>query len=187
MVHDRLWGIKYLILLVLFGISLQSLGTAERYAEVEPFKTAITLRFDREWPFVLYALGLVAISVFNCKFFCKYLCPLGAALAVPAKLRLVDWLRRRRECGNPCQICANECEIQAIHTTGEINPNECHYCMDCQVIYWDDRKCPPLVDRRKRREKLARMQEKASHKPTGNHAQTTLANIPVEVTRNKQS
>ena len=68
LVHDRLWGIKYIILLILFGISLESLVTAERYAEIEPFKTAITLRFNREWPFVIYAVGLVGISIFNYNF-----------------------------------------------------------------------------------------------------------------------
>ncbi len=156
LIHDRLWGTKYIILMVLFAISLQSIGTAERYAEVEPFKTAITLRFDREWPFVLYAAGLVVVSLFNTKFYCKYLCPLGAALAVPTKLRLVNWLRRRKECGRPCQICAKECEIQAIHDTGEINAIECHYCLDCQVTYWDNHKCPPLVERRKRHERATR-------------------------------
>lgn len=167
-VHDRLWGIKYIILLVLFGISLQSLATAERYAEIEPFKTAITLRFDRDLPFVAYALGLVVISIFNCKFYCKYLCPLGAALGVPARLRMVDWLRRRRECGKPCQICAKECEIQAIHDTGEININECHYCLDCQVTYWDDHKCPPLVERRKKHERSAeRARQAAASKAAG--------------------
>ena len=178
-VHDRLWGIKYLILLVLFGISLQSLSAAEYYAEVEPFKTAITLRFDRHWPFVLYALGLVAVSAFNCKFYCKYLCPLGAALAVPAKLSLTNGLRRRRECGKPCQICANECEIQAIHDTGEINLNECHYCLDCQVTYWDNHKCPPLIDRRKRREKATRMSQKAA--APEQHSKSGLAQIAVSV------
>jgi NosR/NirI family nitrous oxide reductase transcriptional regulator len=155
-IHDRLWALKYVILLVLFGISLGSMSTAEHYAEIEPFKTAIILHFDRQWPFILYAGGLVVVSIFNCKFYCKYLCPLGAALAIPAKLRLFDWLRRRKECGKPCQICANECEIQAIAYTGEINVNECHFCLDCQVTYWDDRKCPPLVDKRRRREKSAR-------------------------------
>ncbi|MCW8828666.1 MAG: NosR/NirI family protein [Gammaproteobacteria bacterium] len=159
LVHERLWGIKYVILLVLFGIALGSMGTAERYAEVEPFKTAITLRFDREWPFILYAAGLVLISAFNAKFYCKYLCPLGAALAVPARLRLFNWLRRRKECGKPCQICSHECDIQAINDTGEINANECHYCLDCQVIYWDEKTCPPLIQRRKRREKAGRARE----------------------------
>lgn len=155
-VHERLWALKYLILLGLFGISLQSLGTAEVYAEVEPFKTAVTLHFQREWGYVLYALILLGIAAFNHKFYCRYVCPLGAGLAIPARIRLFDWLRRHKECGSPCQICANECEIQAIHPDGRINPNECHYCLDCQVSYWDDHKCPPMIQKRKRREKMAK-------------------------------
>ncbi|MFO1360742.1 transcriptional regulator NosR [Plasticicumulans sp.] len=154
-VHERLWAVKYLILLGLFAVSLQSLGEAEQLAEIEPFKTAITLRFVREWGFVAWALGLVLVSAVNRKFYCRYLCPLGAALAIPARLRLFDWLKRRRECGKPCQICAEECEVQAIHPTGQINANECHYCLDCQVTYFDDGKCPPLVDKRRKRDKAA--------------------------------
>jgi NosR/NirI family transcriptional regulator, nitrous oxide reductase regulator len=156
-VHERLWAVKYLILLVLFGISLHSLSTAEIYSEVEPFKTAVTLRFQREWGFVFYAGLLLAISVVNRKFFCRYMCPLGAGLAIPARIRLFDWLKRHKECGTPCQICANECEVQAIHPDGRINANECHYCLDCQVTYWNDRKCPPLIARRKRRDKAAKI------------------------------
>ena len=159
MVHERLWALKYIILLALFGLSLQSLTQAERLAEVEPFKTAITLRFAREWSFVLYAAALVLLSALNRKFYCKYLCPLGAALTIPGKFRIFDWLRRHRECGRPCQVCAAECEVQAIRKNGEINPNECHYCLDCQVTYWNDHKCPPEADRRKRREKSGRARE----------------------------
>jgi NosR/NirI family nitrous oxide reductase transcriptional regulator len=156
-VHERLWGVKYVILIVLFGLSLQSMGQAVRYAEIEPFKTAITLRFEREWPFVLYAAGLLAVSLVNRKFFCKYLCPLGAALTIPGRFRVFDWwLRRRKECGRPCQTCANECEVRAIRPTGEINANECHYCLDCQVTYYSDRKCAPLIERRLKREERAR-------------------------------
>ncbi len=154
-VHERLWAVKYIILLVLFGFSLQSVNLAERYAEVEPFKTAINLHFMRSWPFVVYAAALLLISAFNSKFYCKYLCPLGAGLAVAGRNRQFEWLRRRRECGRPCQICANECEVQAINPLGQINYNECHYCLDCQITYWNDKKCPPLVERRKRREQMA--------------------------------
>jgi NosR/NirI family nitrous oxide reductase transcriptional regulator len=152
-VHERLWALKYIILLVLFGVSLQSLAEAEKLAEIEPFKTAITLHFAREWAYVFYALALLLISVVNRKFYCKYLCPLGAALAIPGKWHLFDWLLRRTECGQPCQICANECEIRAIQKDGRININECHYCMDCQATYFNNRKCPPLVKKRKRKEK----------------------------------
>ncbi|SEK74642.1 transcriptional regulator NosR [Halomonas daqiaonensis] len=178
-VHERLWAIKYIILLGLFAVSLHSLGTAERYAEVEPFKTAITLRFQREWGFVLYALGLVAISVFNHKFYCRYVCPLGAGLAIPARLRLFDWLKRHRgSCGTPCQICANECEVAAIHPDGRINANECHYCLDCQITYYDDQRCPPVIKRRKRYEKAARMAGGKSGVETHDPASSRLQRIP---------
>ena len=111
------------------------------------------LHFNRSGVYFWYAAGLLLIALFCRKFFCKYLCPLGAALAIPAPLRIFDWLRRRKECGRPCQICAIQCEVQAIRPTGEINPNECHYCLDCQVTYWDDHQCPPLSEKRIRREK----------------------------------
>jgi polyferredoxin len=152
-IHERLTALKYVIFVALFGISLQSIGYAGKAAEVEPFKTVIVMHFNREGIFLAYALALLVIGVFNRKFYCKYLCPLGAALAIPAPLRIFDWLRRRKECGRPCQICARKCEVQAIRPTGEINPNECHYCLDCQVTYWDDHDCPPLSEKRIRREK----------------------------------
>ncbi|MCP1641440.1 NosR/NirI family nitrous oxide reductase transcriptional regulator [Pseudomonas citronellolis] len=154
-VHERLWAIKYIILLALFGLSLESLSTAERAAEVEPFKTTITLGFARQWGFVAYAAGLLLVNLFTRKVYCRYLCPLGAALAIPGKARLFDWLKRRKECGQPCQLCARECEIQAIHPDGRINANECHYCLDCQLTYHDENKCPPLVNKRKKRSKQA--------------------------------
>jgi hypothetical protein len=151
MVHERLWAIKYFILIALVGLSLDSMVSAARLAEVEPFKTTFILRFMREPVFVVYALALLALSAINSKFYCKYLCPLGAGLSFITRFRIFDWLRRRRECGKPCQVCAHQCQIAAIKPTGEIIDNECHYCLECQVTYWDDRRCPPLVEKRKKR------------------------------------
>tara|TARA_R110001592_G_scaffold359369_2_gene665927 strand:+ start:37512 stop:39695 length:2184 start_codon:yes stop_codon:yes gene_type:complete len=154
-IHERLWAIKYIILLALFGLSLESLAVAEHYAEVEPFKTTFLLRFDRDWPFILYAVGLLVVSLFNRKTYCRYICPLGAAIAVPSAVRLFDWLKRRKECGKPCQVCAVECEIGAITPTGEINMRECHYCLDCQMTYHNKEKCPPLIKKYGKRTKAA--------------------------------
>ncbi len=167
MLHERLLALKYVILLGLLGLFLQGMATVAPLLEVEPFKTAIALRFQREWPYLLYALALLGIGVVNRKFFCRYLCPLGAALTYPGRFRIFDWLRRRRECGHPCQICARECEVRAITPTGEINVNECHYCLDCQVTYWNDHKCPPLVERRRRRERHSRPQRGAQQEAPG--------------------
>lgn len=153
--HERLWPLKYMIFLGLFAVTLASLDTAERLAEVEPFKTAIILKFDRAWPFVLYALVLLGIGLFVERFYCRYLCPLGAALAIPARMRMFDWLKRYRECGSPCQTCSNECMVQAIHPEGQINPNECLNCMHCQVLYHSEEKCPVVIRQLKRREKAS--------------------------------
>ncbi|OAN92508.1 NosR/NirI family protein [Sulfitobacter geojensis] len=151
--HERLWPLKYMIFLGLFGVSLTSIEQAERLAEVEPFKTAIILNFVRAWPFVAYVAALLIAGLFVERFFCRYLCPLGAALAIPARLRMFDWLKRYKECGSPCQTCAHQCPVQAIHPTGEINPNECINCLHCQVLYQSETTCPVVIKKMKRRAK----------------------------------
>ena len=151
-IHERLWPLKYVIFVVIFAIFMGDEDMALYGAEIEPFKTAIILGFDRVWPFVLYALALLAIGIFIERFFCRYICPLGAALAIPARLRMFEWLKRRWQCGIQCHICADECPVQAIHPDGKINPNECIYCLECQVTYNDDQICPPLAEKRKRKE-----------------------------------
>jgi NosR/NirI family nitrous oxide reductase transcriptional regulator len=153
--HERLWALKYLIFLVLFGFSLHSLGWAERLAEVEPFKTAIVLKFVREWPFVLFAIAVILPGLFIERFYCRYLCPLGAALAFPGRLRMFAWLKRYKECGAPCQRCGNECMVQAIHPEGKINVNECLYCLHCQVVYSDYLACPVMIQKRLKKERAA--------------------------------
>ncbi len=153
--HERLWTLKYIIFLGLFALSLSFTEIAVRFAEVEPFKTVMNLKFDRPWPWLIYPLLLLASGVFINRLFCRYICPLGAALAIPARIRMFEWLKRRPICGSECGICAQKCPIQAIHPTGRINPNECIHCLECQTTYYDDQVCPPMVSRCKRLTALA--------------------------------
>ena len=144
-----------MIFLGLFGLSLYSLAYAEVLAEVEPFKTAIILKFDRELLFIAIALMWLLPGLFIERFFCRYACPLGAALAIPGRLRMFDWLKRWPECGSPCNRCANECPVQAIHPEGNINVNECIYCMHCQELYHSETRCPHMMVVKARRDKIA--------------------------------
>ncbi|MBF0184071.1 MAG: regulatory protein NosR [Magnetococcales bacterium] len=153
--HERLWSFKYIIFLGLFAVSLSSMAYAERLAEIEPFKTVILLHFVREWPFVLWALLILVAGLFVERIFCRYLCPLGAAIAIPGRLRVFAWLKRRRQCGDLCSNCSKECLVQAIQPNGEIHPNECIYCLHCQLNYVNEAVCPTLIMRRTRREKKA--------------------------------
>ncbi|MDO6825517.1 NosR/NirI family protein [Marinobacter sp. 1_MG-2023] len=151
--HRRLILIKYPILIGLVGTAFYSLTLAEKLVEVEPFKTSITLFFVRHWPFVVYAVGLLVIGMFIHKFYCRYLCPLGAGLAIIGRLRLFSWLDRVDLCGSPCQHCKNACGINAIRKDGEIDYDECIQCLECVVILNDETQC---VDKRLQNKKRQR-------------------------------
>ncbi len=154
--HRRLILLKYPILLGLVGTAFYSLTLAEQLAEVEPFKTSITLVFWRYWPFVAYAIGLLVIGMFIHKFYCRYLCPLGAGLAVLGRFRLFSWLERIERCGSPCQHCKNECGINAIRKDGRIDYDECIQCLECVVILRDDQQCVDSIVRDKQQRKHQR-------------------------------
>ena len=147
--HLRLQWLKYLILVALIPTAFYSLTLAERLAEVEPFKTSITLFFVRSWPFVLYAVLLLGIGLFVHKFYCRYVCPLGAGLAILGRLRLFSWLTRIDACGKPCQHCHNKCEIGAIKRSGAIDYDECIQCLECIVILNNEDQCVAQISARK--------------------------------------
>lgn len=132
--HAMAIKIKYFILIGIVGSAFYSFTLAEILSEAEPFKTAITLYFVRYWPFVLYAVILVALSMKIHKFYCRYLCPLGAGLAVLGRFPIFKLLRRREECGSPCHLCKQKkCGINAINADGSIDYTECVQCLECVV------------------------------------------------------
>ena len=145
-----LWLGKYVSAALVLGVAAVSIDMGLRVAEVEPFNTAITSRFTRAWPYVLYACTLMMAGLFTERAYCRFLCPLGGILALADRLHLVDLLKRRPECGGPCRLCENSCPVKAISRTGKIKTAECFQCLDCQVEYYDDCRCPPLVVIRRR-------------------------------------
>jgi len=164
--EKRLWMGKYAAAAVVIVLVLSEIDPSGATTEIEPFKTAIIAKFTRAWPFVLYAGALLAIGLFSERAYCRFLCPLGGVLALLDRLHLVDLLKRRPECGNPCHLCERSCPVRAIEKSGRINTAECFQCLDCQVEYYDDKRCPPLVAQARRREATA---------PVGTAAEATNA------------
>lgn len=136
---------RYVLLGALVLAAATAPHLAEGLVEVEPFKTAITVGFDRSWPYVAWAVGLLLAGAFSYKFFCRYLCPLGAAMALGGKLRRLDWLTRRLECGQPCQTCRHRCQYDAIERSGAIRYDDCFQCLDCVGILADPQRCAPQL------------------------------------------
>jgi NosR/NirI family nitrous oxide reductase transcriptional regulator len=150
--HDKLKWIKYAIFFGLLSVSMFSMGLAEKLAEVEPFKTTFLVGIThRAWPYGLFVSILLGMSLFIERPYCKYICPLGAALAMPSTFRWFG-LKRKLDC-NSCKACAVGCGSLAIDKAGRIDHRECLHCLDCMVLYTDVKGCPPLAKERKRRER----------------------------------
>lgn len=142
-------GFKYVVLVAIVLAVVMGSSWADRFVEIEPFKTSISMGFQREWPYVAWAVACLGLSLFVFRGYCRYVCPLGAALAVMGHVRLWKWIPRRAECGTPCQTCRHGCGYQAIKPQGEIDYAECFQCLDCVTDYQDEQRCLPLIRDRK--------------------------------------
>lgn len=150
--HDRLKWVKYAVFFGLVVVSLFSMGLAEKLSEVEPFKTTFLVGLtNRSWPYVTFVAVIFGVSIFIERPYCKYICPLGASLAMPSTFRWFG-LKRKADC-NSCKACAKGCGAQAIDSDGRIDHRECLHCLDCMILYTDTAGCPPLAKERKLRER----------------------------------
>lgn len=168
--HLKLRWFRYVVLAALIGTFLYSPALGELLAEVEPFKTTFFVRpWIREVGFIAWWSLLLAASLVTFRPFCRYVCPLGAALAIPGSLRFAG--PRRRDFCSKCKICTRTCEPKAIRPDGTIDPRECLSCMECEANYWDEQVCPPLVKEARAREQLLQINEPRhpSHTPPRRH------------------
>ena len=150
--HNRLKWVKYGVFFVLLAVSLFSMVEAEKLAEVEPFKTTFLVGItNRSWPYGLFVLTILGLAIFTERPYCKYICPLGASLAMPSTFRWFG-LKRKPDC-NKCKACAKDCGSLAINEDGQIDHRECLHCLDCLILYTDANACPPLAKERKVRER----------------------------------
>ena len=169
-IHNKLRWLRYWIFAALLVTFLVSSPLGERMAEVEPFKSTFFVPFwTRHWGFGLWWVVLIVASVFVYRPFCRYVCPLGAALAVPGSARISGPYRHDDYCDR-CKICTHGCEPRAIRDNGTIDPRECLSCMECEANYRNDQLCPALAIVRKAREAGGTGSAGAPPKRTGEKA-----------------
>jgi polyferredoxin len=107
------------------------------YPYIEPFwMFGLTGKTPVLW--VMLATLLV-LTVFVRNAYCRFLCPLGAALGLISKLTVFR-IKRWNECST-CRICEKACEWGAIRGP-KIVLTECVRCDDCERLYADEAKCP---------------------------------------------
>ncbi|MCG6552893.1 MAG: nitrous oxide reductase family maturation protein NosD [Candidatus Magnetominusculus sp. LBB02] len=149
-VHNLALYLKYIIMAAIIGVSFYNFMVSEYMTEIEPFKTLV-LKLQRQWYYVGYFFVLLVASTIVTRAFCQYLCPLGAAIALPSLLKWLPIIKLRRyaRCST-CKICRNDCTYQAIDEGGKIMDTVCMHCYDCQMNYNDPVRCPELISRTKK-------------------------------------
>ena len=126
---------------LLAGVLLYFVATRDMsvYRYVEPF----WLFGGRASRGLWIALGvLLAATVFVRNLYCRFLCPLGAALGLLSKLTVFG-IKRWSEC-NTCKLCEKTCHWGAIDGP-RIIKTECVRCDDCERLYLDQQKCPHWI------------------------------------------
>lgn len=107
------------------------------YRYIEPFWL---FTFDAT-PVLWVMVGVLLVaSLFVRNLYCRFLCPLGAALGLISKATTVLPIKRWSECSQ-CALCEKTCEWGAIRKR-QILKTECVRCDDCEILYDDKARCP---------------------------------------------
>jgi len=81
-------------------------------------------------------LALFIVSVFTAalkrRWWCRYVCPLGALLSLPA--RFSPFTRTVKSCRSGCSLCRHNCRTGAIRQDNSYVREECILCLDCIVF-----------------------------------------------------
>ena len=125
-IHDKALTIKYGILALLVVTSL-TFSDLSLFQYFEPFGTIFY--FSRSM--LLWAILAVFIvaSMFVSRFYCRYACPLGAALGVTSFLSPFR-IKRVPQC-EVCKVCEKSCPTGAIRAH-KVDFKECVRCDICE-------------------------------------------------------
>jgi polyferredoxin/uncharacterized protein with FMN-binding domain len=126
--------VKYGILL--FGLVFLWNSKSTFFSSLSPWEAFAQLK---EFPGMLstYAVSFIVLllvmtgSVFIERFFCRYLCPLGAVFTIVSKLSVFKIYKPTEKCGN-CSICTSKCSMGIeLGRMEKVKSGECIYCLKC--------------------------------------------------------
>jgi polyferredoxin len=77
---------------------------------------------------------ILFLNFYRARFWCRYVCPLGALLGLAAKNPLVR-LKRNDQLCNDCRLCVCDCQGGANPDVAQgWKPSECFYCWNCHEV-----------------------------------------------------
>lgn len=130
----RLAVLKYIVLALIavlcFAQVYQKLHGTSPW-DVFSMLHAGNFRFGGYWPgIVLLVLIIIGMCVQE-RFFCRFLCPMGAVFSILPVLPFVSLHRSRTECLNGCSACTRRCP-SAVELPADGSPAVSGDCFQCQ-------------------------------------------------------
>lgn len=141
--HVKLEKFRYPIFLAIIAGFVISTDFGAKLAKVEPFKAAFYSSLVTDPVYIGWSAVLVALGAVMFRPYCRYVCPLGAGLALGNVLQR-EPIQRYDLCGD-CVKCQTDCDFQAIEDDGSIDRFQCFQCSVCVDNYYDPGGCPVVL------------------------------------------
>lgn len=144
--------IKYVILAFLAVVCF--LGKDNLFAKESPWEVfsliyAGHLDIQAYIPGILILAGILVGMFFQERFFCQYLCPMGAVFSLLPMLPIFSYSRSRSGCIRGCSACSKKCPMDLNlpyeDEDGSEATGECIRCGKCQVVCPRQNICPNVV------------------------------------------
>ena len=133
----KLKWIKDFLLVFLVFTWITGIGVFSGWSPWDAFGSLLTLPPDFAYAFTSLTIGTILLllivigSLFVERFFCRYLCPMGAVFSIASLLKIAKIKKTRTDCGK-CKVCTNNCKMGIpLYQSDVVNSGECIACMKC--------------------------------------------------------
>ncbi len=126
--------VKYLVLVfIIYFVWTQGNSTLNDYspwnafAQIGNFPDAML-----QYTFGFIVLAIIAVgAMFIERFFCRYLCPLGAIFSIISRIKIFKIKKPNDKCGK-CRLCTNNCSMGIdLYKMNKVSSGECINCLKC--------------------------------------------------------
>lgn len=132
--------IKYVILcFIIIAIWSMKFIDTSSLSPWDAFGSLVTFRKLPDFSFViteftvgfLLLLTIIGASLFVERFFCRYICPLGAVFTIISKFRFIHIKKPTGQCGS-CKACTKHCAMGIpLYQNDTVKSGECISCLKC--------------------------------------------------------
>ena len=125
--------LKFVVLVVICALCFTGVWVqVSGYSPWTAFASIIAGSIDGVQTGALVVLGVIAVGMALVeRFFCQFLCPLGALFSLMPVLPFSAFSRKRERCAKKCGLCKKGCPVAVFPDSGEFAAGECIACGRC--------------------------------------------------------